>query len=1148
MADTEAKKILTGLWADSGDRTDPDDATLSPALSRTTGWPSSFSAPDGNTPRRRVMNQKFREFDGAASDALRFGGPYPYDAEVNYYQHARCTVGANEYRAVRANGPDETGGAVSPSSDGQTTWIRVAGLLNTPSQPAQPVGVASGSRQIDWSWTCPLDNGAQISGFELRWRLSGGGWSPLITTTFARYLLTGLTNGSTYQVQVRARNSQGVSPWSTSGQQTAAGDEPGGGASMALQAAAGDAEVSLTWLEPDNGGDPITIYTIQWRTGAQAYSTGRQTTSAPTRATITSLTNDTEYFFRVRATNRNGNGPWSNEARETPVEPEPEATAPEQASAPVATAGNTEISWVVQPPDDGGSQITGYQWRFRRVTNPAQSWTMVNTGASNTLRRTGLINGQSYEAQVRATNSIGQQASWSPSGAGTPQADAPEQVQAIQLDSTTSGTRASWGEPANGGSAITEYNLEWDDNATFDSPSRRTQTGRSYEITTGLTANGITYFRVRARNARGAGPWSPVSQTAVPEVALAPVGSSGGSGIATWAARDPNDGGARITQYQWRWRLVATSPQSWTAVNTTSSTLTVNNLANGSTYEAQVRMVNTVGVQTSYSPSGNAVPVANAPGRISGISLTNNQENVRATWGEPDDGGSTILDYTLEWDTQNDFDSGGDGPLGSRTQTARTRDITGLTTGTTYFFRVRARNQRGSGPWSPTESIRRQPPRTRPGQVPVAPSGRVQTDNIIWSWQAPSDGGSTITGYDYQWRISGNNWDASNIIRVNTASYNHDNLRANTAYQVRVRAINVIGQGDWSDVGTATALPTSVTFSSAGTSNYTFPWNTARATATITGGSGGDGGGGGGGGGGSDGVNVDANSRNGGGDGGGNPGISGRSTGSGGGGGGPDGGGGGGAGSDNSLVQNPGGDGAGTGEDGDESGSPHGALGGGDGGNGGGRSGGGGGGAANQTSNTGGSGGNGGNGGGTGGAATQQSGGGGGGGGPSGGAGGSGVSIASIEDGGGGGGGAQGNDGGNSSIAYGSTTVTANGGQGGSGGGGGGGGGFRTQGSNGDSGGNGGSGGGRGGAGGTGDGAGGSGGNGGAGAAGQSRVVTLTGLTQGTSMTITVGGGGAGGGGGGGGGSGGGPTASIGQKGADGSAGSAGQITITPIF
>ena len=1143
MADTEAKKIVSGgLWADSGDRTDPDDATLSPALSRTTGWPSSFSAPDGNTPRRRVMNQKFREFDGAASDAIRFGGPYPYDADVNYYQHARCTVGANEYRAVRANGPDESGGAVNPSMGGQTTWIRVAGLLNTPSQPAQPVGVASGSRQIDWSWTCPLDNGAQISGFELRWRLSGGGWSPLITTTFARYLLTGLTNGSTYQVQVRARNSQGVSPWSTSGQQTASGDEPGGGASMALQAAAGDAEVSLTWLEPDNGGDPITIYTIQWRTGAQAYSTGRQTTSAPTRATITSLVNDTEYFFRVRATNRNGNGPWSNEARETPVEPEPEATAPEQASAPVATSGNTEISWVVQPPDDGGSQITGYQWRFRRVTNPAQSWTTVSTGPSNTLRRTGLVNGQSYEAQVRATNSVGQQATWSPSGAGTPQADAPEQVQAIQLDSAGAGTRATWGEPANGGSAITEYNLEWDDNASFDSPSRRNQAGRNYTITTGLTASGITYFRVRARNARGAGPWSPTFQTAVPEVALAPVGQSGGSGIATWSAQEPNDGGARITQYQWRWRLVATSPQSWTNVNSTSSTLTVSNLTNGSTYEAQVRMVNTVGVQTSYSPSGTAVPVANEPGRISGISLTNNQDNVRATWGEPDDGGSTILDYTLEWDTQTDFDSGGDGPLGSRTQTARTRDITGLTTGVTYYFRVRARNARGSGTWSPTESIRRQPPRTRPDQVPAAPTGRVQTDNIIWSWQAPSDGGSQITGYDYQWRRSGQSWDASNIIRVNTASYNHDNLAANVTYQVRVRAVNVEGSGDWSDVGEATALPTSVTFSTAGTSSYRFPWSTNRATATITGGSGGAGGGGGGGGG--SGAASGITEGGDGGDGGGNAGEGGGTVdnGGGGGGGGPDGGGGGGG----HGTGGAGGDGIGTGQDGSDGGSFGDGSAGGDGG---GRSGGGGQGGNNNASAS--SGGDGGNGGGQGGSAPVGSaGGGGGGGGPSGGAGGTG-GTGSLGDAGGGGGGAQGNDGGASSIAYGSTTVTANGGQGGSGGGGGGG----SEQSIGLPGGNGGSGGGAGGAGGAAGTVandqtrfvGGTGGTGGTGNAGQSRVVTLTGLTQGTTMTITVGGGGSGGQGGGGGG-GGGEGSGTGGKGSDGSNGSAGQITITPIF
>ena len=47
--DAEFKKLTK--WAATGDRTDPDDAALTPTLSRAEGWPSAFSADMGDTPR-----------------------------------------------------------------------------------------------------------------------------------------------------------------------------------------------------------------------------------------------------------------------------------------------------------------------------------------------------------------------------------------------------------------------------------------------------------------------------------------------------------------------------------------------------------------------------------------------------------------------------------------------------------------------------------------------------------------------------------------------------------------------------------------------------------------------------------------------------------------------------------------------------------------------------------------------------------------------------------------------------------------------------------------------------------------------------------------------------------------------------------------
>ena len=86
---------------------------------------------------------------------------------------------------------------------------------------------------------------------------------------------------------------------------------PGGGATLALRATAGDGEVELDWLEPDTGGLTITQYIVQWRADGQAFSTGRQATisGALTAYTRDTLTNGTAYFFQVRA--RNSSGVWT---------------------------------------------------------------------------------------------------------------------------------------------------------------------------------------------------------------------------------------------------------------------------------------------------------------------------------------------------------------------------------------------------------------------------------------------------------------------------------------------------------------------------------------------------------------------------------------------------------------------------------------------------------------------------------------------------------------------------------------------------------------------------------------------------------------------------------------------------------------------
>ena len=415
MPDVEALKIRK--WADTGDRTDPDDSALTPALNRAEGWPSEWSATDGEKLRRRVMNQVFRELTGAAVDIMS-RGISEWDTTIDYPQYAFVQSGGDPWRATVATGPT-IGNDTDPQTALQTIWERLVGVNSEPDAPAAPTGTV-GQGALTWTWNCPRDGGQAVTSFEFRSRRSGSAWSSPITTQHAFNQATGLVNGAVYEAQVRARNSVGRSAYSATGSATPLSSVPG--QVFGLVASAGDTEVDLEWLEPDDGGSVITGYHVEWREESQGWSGGRRQTSTNTSDTVAGLANNSVYFFRVRAINVRGNGSYSNQVMATPdaaavTPPTPVSTAPDAPGTPQGFARDGSIAWAFDCPSDNGSDITGYalQWRAQGSGWSGNVLSLDIPYASVS----GLTNGTTYEARARATNGEGTGA-WSATGSTTP--------------------------------------------------------------------------------------------------------------------------------------------------------------------------------------------------------------------------------------------------------------------------------------------------------------------------------------------------------------------------------------------------------------------------------------------------------------------------------------------------------------------------------------------------------------------------------------------------------------------------------------------------------------------------------------------------------------------------------------------------------
>lgn len=126
---------------------------------------------------------------------------------------------------------------------------------------------------------------------------------------------------------------------------------------------------------------------------------------------------------------------------------------------------------------------------------------------------------------------------------------------------------------------------------------------------------------------------------------------------------------------------------------------------------------------------------------------------VAFTWTAPaSNGGATVLDYAIEMDDNND---------GIYTQvasgvTSTSHTQTGLSEGTSYMFKVRARNSVGYSTYSSPFTI---VAATKP-DVPTSflrnESSTTKTQ-VAFSWDAPSDtGGSSLIDYSLEMSTSEN--------------------------------------------------------------------------------------------------------------------------------------------------------------------------------------------------------------------------------------------------------------------------------------------------------------------------------------------------------------------------------------------------------
>ena len=420
--------------------------------------------------------------------------------------------------------------------------------------PAAPTinSITPGNGSLSVAFTAGSDGGSAITNY--KYTTDGSTWTAAGVTT-SPITISGLSNGTAYNVQIKAVNSIGDGTATAS---TAATPRTTAGAPTALSVTPGNGQLTALFTAPaSNGGSAITNY--EYSTNGGTSFTAVSPASTSTSIVITSLLNGTPYNVQVRAVNAAGSGTATASVSGTP------RTTPGAPTSLALTAGNGQLTAsFTAPASNGGSVITNYEYS----TDGGSTFSAVSpVSTSTSIVITSLLNGTPYNVQVRAVNAAGSGTATA-SVSGTPRTT-PGAPTSLALTAGNGQLTASFTAPAsNGGSVITNYEYSTDGGSTFSAVSP-VSTSTSIVITSLL--NGTPYnVQVRAVNVAGSGT-ATASVSGTPTAPASPqVTVSGLSGtLSTTYGTPSGERSFTVSGFTLSGDLTVTAPTGL-AVSTTS--------------------------------------------------------------------------------------------------------------------------------------------------------------------------------------------------------------------------------------------------------------------------------------------------------------------------------------------------------------------------------------------------------------------------------------------------------------------------------------------------------------------------------------------------------------------------------------------------
>lgn len=735
---------------------------------------------------------------------------------------------------MTTEGPVLSTGA-SFSTTNTTTWeFQVQAFNNTVAGPVsrtlrtgvavpnQPPNLsATGYHQsIQLSWDSIDHVQAGLDSSEYRYKPTDMGhtaWSGWAladpdNATVKSTTVTGLTNGTSYDFEVRGASDRGRGHKATAtGTPRATPDSPAN-----LTAVAYHQEVVASWDPITDNGNTVTSTEYRTKeTSATSWSVWAEVDEANATATeleLTGLTNDTSYDIQVRAQNSEGPGPAAL-VMTTPV------ATPSPPGNLTTTSRHLELQLNWDAVADNGNTVTSTEYRHKRTSQDHTGWSAwTEADSGNALARTvlvtSLVANTSYDLEVRSTNSAGP---GRPSRvtASTLMGPPPSAPPFILAGPTHQAVVLYW-DPIPSDSPLTSTQYRYKQTSQADSfYSNWANVDSSNPMASMVTVSGLTNgteytFQLRGVNSIGPGDATPITATPAANPAQPQNLMATATNLQITVLWDPiGDHGNAIEATEFRYKQTAqprASYTDWTAVDTSNPTAisrVITGLSPSTSYDIQVRARNSVGNgpfnQITISTAAGPVPA-----RLLNLMAYPTNQAMVLVWDQIANGSITNTLYRYKETSQGNAGWSDWDTVDDTNPRATTVLVENLTNNRSYDFQVLAANNFGQGePANITAT-----PLPSPGQPAVTILGAHQ--KIILTWDTIPGHGSPLTATQYRYKESSahrsqwSDWTVIDDTDGIPTTFTLSPLTNGVPYDVQLRAENAQGYGPPSTVISAT--------------------------------------------------------------------------------------------------------------------------------------------------------------------------------------------------------------------------------------------------------------------------------------------------------------------------------------------------------